>query len=239
MKCNVSPKDHSGGERDIDLRRDDVLVLDLGLGQGGLLDRRPHHRLGAAVELPAVGELEQLGDDRRLRLDPARTERARERLDDLRGRAGVRGRGAAAGVRRRRAARRVAQRGEDLTREAAKAVVEEKKEARTAAPSAASRRRLNFNEKHALETLPKTIAKLQAEIDELRRAVVVRLGAHPDDETAGSTLLARIKDAGIPFRVPDKEELPERLDAVLDVPVGLFACLRHVHQPAPDRRDRR
>jgi RNA polymerase sigma-70 factor (ECF subfamily) len=27
---------------------------------------------------------------------------------------------------------------------------------------------------------------------------------------------ARIKDAGIPFAVPDKEELPERLDAVLD-----------------------
>lgn len=27
---------------------------------------------------------------------------------------------------------------------------------------------------------------------------------------------ARIKDAGIPFRVPDKEQLPERLDAVLD-----------------------
>jgi ATP-binding cassette subfamily F protein uup len=58
----------------------------------------------------------------------------------------------------------LAQRGEDLTREAAKAVVEEKKEARTAAPSAASKRRLNFNEKHALETLPKTITKLQAAI---------------------------------------------------------------------------
>jgi ATP-binding cassette subfamily F protein uup len=57
----------------------------------------------------------------------------------------------------------LAQRGEDLAREA-KAVVEEKKEARTAAPSTASKRRLNFNEKHALETLPKTIAKLQAEI---------------------------------------------------------------------------
>ncbi len=27
---------------------------------------------------------------------------------------------------------------------------------------------------------------------------------------------SRIKDAGIPFRVPDKEQLPERLDAVLD-----------------------
>ncbi len=35
---------------------------------------------------------------------------------------------------------------------------------KTAAPAAASKRRLNFNEKHALETLPKTMKKLQAEI---------------------------------------------------------------------------
>jgi ABC transport system ATP-binding/permease protein len=33
-----------------------------------------------------------------------------------------------------------------------------------AAPPTTSKRRLNFNEKHALETLPKTIEKLQAEI---------------------------------------------------------------------------
>ncbi len=59
----------------------------------------------------------------------------------------------------------LAQRGEDLAREAPGATaVEEKKETRAAAPSAASKRRLNFNEKHALETLPKTMTKLQAEI---------------------------------------------------------------------------
>jgi ABC transport system ATP-binding/permease protein len=60
----------------------------------------------------------------------------------------------------------LAQRGGDLTREAvnATALVEEKKEAKAATPSAAPKRRLNFNEKHALETLPKTMAKLQAEI---------------------------------------------------------------------------
>ena len=52
-------------EPDIDLGRDDVLIFDLGLGQRGLLDRRPHHRLGAAVELAACRELEQFGDDRR------------------------------------------------------------------------------------------------------------------------------------------------------------------------------
>ncbi|MCA6111925.1 ABC-F family ATP-binding cassette domain-containing protein [Bradyrhizobium cenepequi] len=59
----------------------------------------------------------------------------------------------------------LAQRGADLKREAMKtAAVEEKKEAKPAAPSAAPKRRLSFNEKHALETLPKTIEKLQAEI---------------------------------------------------------------------------
>ena len=59
----------------------------------------------------------------------------------------------------------LAQRGEDLAREAPNATtVEEKKETRAAAPSAAPKRRLNFNEKHALETLPKTMAKLQAAI---------------------------------------------------------------------------
>ena len=60
----------------------------------------------------------------------------------------------------------LAQRGGDLTREAVKAAapVEEKKETKAAAAAAAPKRRLNFNEKHALETLPKTMAKLQAEI---------------------------------------------------------------------------
>src|SRR3989440_12783964 len=53
----------------------------------------------------------------------------------------------------------LAQRGADLRREAVK-VTEEKREARAAAPSTASKRRLNFKEKHALETLPKAIAKL-------------------------------------------------------------------------------
>jgi ATP-binding cassette subfamily F protein uup len=57
------------------------------------------------------------------------------------------------------------QRGADLAREAPNlTTIEEKKETRAAAPSAAPKRRLNFNEKHALETLPKTIAKLQAAI---------------------------------------------------------------------------
>ena len=59
----------------------------------------------------------------------------------------------------------LAQRGADLKREVAKpAAAAADKEIKTAAASATPRRRLNFNEKHALETLPKTIAKLQAAI---------------------------------------------------------------------------
>ena len=62
------------------------------------------------------------------------------------------------------------QRGDDVKRETVKAIspVEEKKEARTT-PAAAPKRRLNFNEKHALETLPKTIAKLQADVAKQQR----------------------------------------------------------------------
>jgi ATP-binding cassette subfamily F protein uup len=60
----------------------------------------------------------------------------------------------------------LAQRGADLTRETVKpAAVEREKTAPTPkVASVAPKRRLSFNEKHALETLPNTIARLQAEI---------------------------------------------------------------------------
>jgi ATP-binding cassette subfamily F protein uup len=64
----------------------------------------------------------------------------------------------------------LAQRGADLKREAVKAAaVENSKRPKGDAASGAAKRRLNFNEKHALETLPKTIAKLQAEIAKQQR----------------------------------------------------------------------
>ena len=63
----------------------------------------------------------------------------------------------------------LAQRGADLRREAPRITGEDKKEATAVTPSVAAKRRLNFNEKHALETLPKTIAKLQAEIAKQQR----------------------------------------------------------------------
>ena len=62
------------------------------------------------------------------------------------------------------------QRSADLQREPVKKVaVERERTASTAAPPGAPKRRLIFNEKHALQTLPKTIAKLQAEIARQQR----------------------------------------------------------------------
>ncbi len=64
----------------------------------------------------------------------------------------------------------LAQRGADLNRETVKtAIVRDNGQSKAGAPSGTSRRRLNFNEKHALETLPKKIAKLQAEIAKQQR----------------------------------------------------------------------
>jgi ATP-binding cassette subfamily F protein uup len=66
----------------------------------------------------------------------------------------------------------LAQRGADLKRETAKAQAPaEKKEERQAAPASAPKRRLSFNEKHALETLPKKMEKLHADIAKLQRVL--------------------------------------------------------------------
>ena len=65
----------------------------------------------------------------------------------------------------------VAQRGEGVTAKAAKAEPKPVRE-RTDAPSApAARRRLSFNDKHALETLPARIAALEAEIAKLSKTI--------------------------------------------------------------------
>ena len=65
----------------------------------------------------------------------------------------------------------LAQRGADLTRESAKPHRPQKVSGKIPAGvtgSPPTKRRLMFKDKHALETLPKTIAKLQAEIDALQ-----------------------------------------------------------------------
>ena len=62
----------------------------------------------------------------------------------------------------------LAQRGEDLARlPVAKAAPKDKPAPRAPAEATARKRRLSFNEKHALETLPKTIAGLQTKIHDL------------------------------------------------------------------------
>ncbi|WP_458756339.1 ABC-F family ATP-binding cassette domain-containing protein [Afipia sp. TerB] len=58
----------------------------------------------------------------------------------------------------------LAQRGTDLQQKTIKATASDTKSARQAPPAPAAKRRLSFNEKHALETLPKTMAKLQQDI---------------------------------------------------------------------------
>jgi ATP-binding cassette subfamily F protein uup len=65
----------------------------------------------------------------------------------------------------------LAQRGADLTRESHKPPQPQKAPRETASVVTGSRptkRRLMFKDKFALETLPKAIAKLQSEIDELQ-----------------------------------------------------------------------
>jgi ATP-binding cassette subfamily F protein uup len=59
----------------------------------------------------------------------------------------------------------LAQRGADLTRESRRS--EPDKPARPAAAAPAPKRKLSFKEKHALETLPKAIAQMNAEAGEL------------------------------------------------------------------------
>jgi ATP-binding cassette subfamily F protein uup len=57
----------------------------------------------------------------------------------------------------------LAQRGADLSREAPKPVAKAVKEPKAAAAPPEKKRKLSFNEKHALATLPKTIADLESE----------------------------------------------------------------------------
>jgi ATP-binding cassette subfamily F protein uup len=61
----------------------------------------------------------------------------------------------------------LAQRGADLSREPLGSEPQKMPRARAEKPAAAPKRKLSFKEKHALETLPKTIAKLQADARDL------------------------------------------------------------------------
>jgi ATP-binding cassette subfamily F protein uup len=62
----------------------------------------------------------------------------------------------------------LAQRGADLTRTAPKAAPKSRESAAPPVEPAAAKRRMTFKDKHALETLPATIAKLQAQARDLQ-----------------------------------------------------------------------
>jgi ATP-binding cassette subfamily F protein uup len=61
------------------------------------------------------------------------------------------------------------QRGADLKREAVKTAAVDTAKAQKAGAPPAPKKKLNFKDKHALETLPKTMAHLQAEIAKQQR----------------------------------------------------------------------
>src|SRR5689334_20531952 len=110
------------------------------------------------------------------------------------------------------------QRGADLKREHAKAAVpaEEKKDTRAAAPTSAPKRRLSFNEKHALETLPKTIEKLQAEIAKQQRLLddpdLYRKDRKKFDEASAAIATAQIELAAAEDRWLELEVLREEIE---------------------------
>ncbi|MGQ0683735.1 ABC-F family ATP-binding cassette domain-containing protein [Bradyrhizobium sp.] len=110
------------------------------------------------------------------------------------------------------------QRGADLKREHAKAApaIEEKKEARAPAPSSAPKRRLSFNEKHALETLPKTIDKLPAEIAKQQRLLddpdLYRKDRRKFDEASAAIATAQTELAAAEDRWLELEVLREEIE---------------------------
>jgi ATP-binding cassette subfamily F protein uup len=110
----------------------------------------------------------------------------------------------------------LAQRGSDLTRETAKVPAEDKREVKAPAPQAAPKRRLNFNEKHALETLPKTIARLQGDIAELQRTLddpdLYRKDRKRFDETSRAIAKAQEELAAAEDRWLELEVLREEIE---------------------------
>ena len=111
----------------------------------------------------------------------------------------------------------VAQRGEGVTAKAAKAEPKPVREKTDAQSSPAARRRLSFNDKHALETLPARIAALEAEIAKLTKTI-----ADPDlyarDRTAFDKASAALGKAQTDLAAAEDEwlrleELREQVEA--------------------------
>jgi ATP-binding cassette subfamily F protein uup len=84
----------------------------------------------------------------------------------------------------------LSQRGSDLAREASRKADVRQNAAPPSRPPPASRQRLSFHEKHALETLPARIAALHAEVERLQRRL-----ADPDLYTRDSKAFAETSSA--------------------------------------------
>jgi ATP-binding cassette subfamily F protein uup len=103
----------------------------------------------------------------------------------------------------------LAQRGEDLSRDPTKpAAAKEQRETRAAGPNGAKqpKRRLSFNEKHALETLPKTMAALQAKVRTLQQKLDDP-GLYARDRRAFDTTSAALAAAQTELAVAEEKWL--------------------------------
>jgi ATP-binding cassette subfamily F protein uup len=110
----------------------------------------------------------------------------------------------------------LSQRGADLNREARKVTLGEDKTPSKAAPSSAAKRRLNFNEKHALETLPKTISALQATIAKHQRTLddpeLYRKNRKKFDEASAAVATAQQELAAAEDKWLELEVLREEIE---------------------------
>ena len=110
------------------------------------------------------------------------------------------------------------QRRADVKRETVKAAPasEERKDTKPSAATPAAKRRLSFNEKHALETLPKTIEKLQAEIAKRQRLLddpdLYRKDRKTFDEASAAIAAAQKELAAAEDRWLELEVLREEIE---------------------------
>ena len=111
----------------------------------------------------------------------------------------------------------VAQRGEGVTAKTAKADAKPVREKSQAPPSGAPKRRLSFNDKHALETLPARIAALEAGVATLTRTIADP-GLYARDRTAFDKATAALGKAQADLAAAEDEwlrleELREQVEA--------------------------
>src|SRR5204862_7113236 len=110
------------------------------------------------------------------------------------------------------------QRRADVKREAVKAApaAVERKDVKSATAATTPKRRLSFNEKHALETLPKTIEKLQAGIAKQQRLLddpdLYRKDRKKFDEASAAIAAAQIELAAAEDRWLELEVLREEIE---------------------------